>query len=241
MEIPVIHRTYDAARWKVYPLGDVHIGAETHDAELWEKWREYIRKSRNASMLGTGDFLNTALKDSKSESYDEKTNLGQSKRLLVKQLEPIKKRIDAMAPGNHEERAYRAVGDCPIQDVAERIGVPYYRAAAIIEYKIGSQEYRVYIRHGTGNGQSLATLEKSVHIIEADVYITAHTHKQAVTANDYYVVTNSVTQRRHRYFVSSGSFLGMEPYALARGYPPSRLGAPRIELSGERHDVHISI
>lgn len=242
--IPVIFRDFkDETRHYVYPLGDVHIGAKSHNSELWEDWLEYLRNRGNASLLGTGDFLNTAIMGSKSDVYDEKMSVGDAKRLLMGQLGPLAKegRIDGLMPGNHEVRITRAIGDCPIRDTARELGVSYVEAAALYVYHVGDHTYEIYIRHGTGMGQSLATLAKSGYVIGADVYVTGHTHRQAVTADDYFSRLGSSIQRRKRYFVSSGSFLGYEKYAAERGYPPSRLGAPRILLDGKRWDVHISI
>jgi hypothetical protein len=121
------------------------------------------------------------------------------------------------------------------------LDVNYIESAALIVYKVGVMEYEVYMRHGTGNGQSLAQLAKSGQVIRADVYVTGHTHRQAVTADDFFVRHNGKIRREKRYFVSSGSFLGYERYAAERGYPPSRIGAPRIFLDGRRFDVHISV
>lgn len=240
-EIPIIVREYDSERHLVYPLGDVHLGAATHDPAKWESWLGFLHGRKDASLLGTGDFLNTAIVGSKSDVYTETMTVGAAKRLLRKQLGPIADRIDGLAPGNHEDRITRSIGDCPILDVAEALDVPYIEAAAVIIYVIGDQEYKVYVRHGSGSGQSLTQLAKGGHVVHADVYVTGHTHRQAVTADDYFVVKDRRLERHKRYFVSSGSFLGYEKYAAQRGYPPARLGAPRIELSGTKWDVHISI
>jgi predicted phosphodiesterase len=169
--------------------------------------------------------------------------VGDAKRHLRAELEPLAKtgRVDGMCPGNHEDRIYRAIGDCPIKDIAESLNVPYFRAAALFVYTVGDIEYEVYLRHGTGNGQSLASLAKSGAVIKADIYVTGHTHRQAVTADDYFVRDGDKLVRTKRFYVSSGSFLGYENYAAARGYAPSRVGAPRIHLDGRRHDVHVSM
>lgn len=243
-EIQVIHRDYsNESKHSIYPLGDVHIGAKGHHPKKWEGWLGYLEDTPHASLLGTGDFLNTAIIGSKSDVYDETMTVGDAKRELRRQLAPLAEaaRIDALAPGNHEDRITRAIGDCPIRDVCDMLEVPYIESAALIVYKVGNQEYEVYMRHGTGNGQSLAALSKSGQVIRADIYVTGHTHRQAVTADDFYVRKGSGVRREKRYFVSSGSFLGYEKYAAQRGYPPSRLGAPRIFLDGTRWDVHVSI
>lgn len=243
-EIQVIYRDYSSqSKHSIYPLGDVHKGAATHHADKWREWLDYLAGRDDASLLGTGDFLNTAIIGSKSDVYDETMTVGEAKRELRGELQRLadQDQIDALAPGNHEDRITRAVGDCPIRDVCDMLAVPYVKAAALFVYRVGNQEYEVYMRHGTGNGQSLAQLAKSGQVIRADVYVTGHTHRQAVTADDFYVRKGDSVRREKRYFVSSGSFLGYETYAAQRGYPPSRIGAPRIFLDGTRWDVHVSI
>ena len=245
-EIPVVVRDYShLGELKVYPLGDLHIGTPAHDRERWEEWVDYLIRSKDSSLLGTGDFLNAALKDSKSEAYDEHLTVGDAKRRLRAQLKPLAEdgRIDLLVPGNHEDRIYRAVGDCPIHDLSDALGVPFSRSAALLIYRVGDVEYTVYMRHGTGNGQSLAQLSKSAMTVDADVYVTGHTHKQAATADEYFTLDEKAmkVRRAKRYYVSSGSFLRYETYAAQRGYTPTRLGSPRVHLSGARKDVHVSI
>lgn len=243
-EIPVIYRDYSSeSRHFIYPLGDVHKGSKTHNKEMWRDWLAYLRKRKIASLLGTGDFLNVGIVGSKSDIYDETMTVGKAKREITHELRSLAEtgRIDALAPGNHEDRITRSIGDCPIQDICDSLDVPYIEAAALLVYRVGNQEYEVYMRHGTGSGQSLIGLGKGAGVIRADIYVTGHTHRQAVTADDWFVREGDDSVRRKRYFVSSGSFLGYEKYAAQRGYPPSRMGAPRIYLDGERWDVHVSI
>lgn len=243
-EIPTIFRDYsDEATHYLYPLGDVHKGSPSHDRGLWRKWLAYVESRGNASLLGTGDFLNSALKDSKSESYDEKMTVGKAKRELRGELAPLAKagRLDALCPGNHEDRIYRAVGDCPIQDVCDFLSVPYFDSAALFVFRVGKVEYEVYVRHGTGTGQALTNLAKSGRVIRADLYVTGHTHRQAVAIDDIFEREGRSVGRRKMYFLSSGSFLGYEKYAAVRGYPPSHMGAPRVYMNGKRKDLHISL
>lgn len=243
-ELPVFYRDYSHLdHLYVYPLGDVHIGAQSHDRARWKEWLSYLKTASNVSLLGTGDFLNAAIVGSKSDVYDETMTLGDAKRSLYNDLKPIanKGKLDLLMPGNHEMRAVRATGDCPIQDIAHFLEVPYTKAAAMIVYKVGDVEYEFFVRHGTGNGQSLVTLFKGAMVAKADVFITGHTHRQACTADEYFVREGSRMVRKRRYYVSSGSFLGYESYAAERGYAPTRIGAPRVYLSGSAQDVHVSI
>jgi predicted phosphodiesterase len=244
VEIPVIFRDYShLRRLYLYPLGDVHLGARSHNADAWAKWLGYLESRKETSLLGTGDFLNSAIIGSKSEVYDETTTVGKAKRLLRKQLGPLaaEGRIDALAPGNHEARVFRAVGDCPIEDVCDTLDIPYIEASALIVYQVGDVQYRVFLRHGTGNGQSAVALYKGYSVIDADVYVTGHVHRQVVTSDDYFKFDGERIVRSRRFAISSGSFLGYETYAAQRGYSPGRIGAPRIFLDGERWDVHASL
>lgn len=243
-EIQVVHRDYshlDSLR--VYPLGDVHKGSRAHDRNRWRDWMAFLCSRKDVSLLNTGDNFNAALKDSKSESYDETMTVGTAKRELAGELKPLAAdgRIDCLTDGNHEDRIYRAVGDSPNADLAYLLDVPYVRAAALFVYQVGDVEYKVYMRHGTGNGQSAAQLAKSGAVIEADVYVTGHIHRMIHTVDDFFRYENGALARVDRHFVSSGSFLRYEAYAAQRGYVPGRIGAPRIRLDGRVRDIHSSI
>ena len=245
LELPVIVRDYShLPSMFVYPLGDVHIGAPKHHARRWQQWVDYLTGQPNRSMIGTGDFLNSALKDSKSEAYDETHTVGKAKRQLRGQLAELAQsgRLDVMIPGNHEARIYRAVGDCPIEDITDALTVPYARSAVLMVYLVGDVQYEIFLRHGTGNGQSLVALDKGEKIVPlADVQVSAHTHRQAITTSEYFVREGDRMVRRRRYKVNAGSFVGWEHYAAEAGYAPTRIGAPRIYLDGRQRDVHCSL
>lgn len=246
VEIPVFHRDYshlDSLR--LYPIGDAHKGTPAHDAQRWREWLKYLVDNPRCSMIGTGDLLNAALKDSKSDSYHEIMTVGQAKRELRGELTPLASagRLDILLSGNHEERIHRAIGDCPIEDLADSLGCNYAPASAVVVYHVGDVEYLVYIRHGTGNVQSLLQLEKGAGVVHADVFITGHTHKQAATADEFFVYDREADRmvRHQRFYVSSGSFLRQERYASVRGYRPTRIGAPRVYLDGRVRDIHVSV
>jgi predicted phosphodiesterase len=247
VEIPVIHRDYsDMDTLYVYPLGDVHIGAPAHDRARWEEWLDYLTGREDASMIGTGDFLNSAIVGSVSDVYEETAPVGECKRLLRRQLQPLKDRIDLLIRGNHENRINKAVGDCPIHDVADFLEVPYAPNVALVVYRVGDVEYHVYVRHGTGGGQVGARanrLAKQAETCLADVYISGHTHSKLAFPTEIFRYDPEArkVRRTDRWFVSSGSFLRMEPYAAAAGYSPTRIGAHRIRIDGRHRDISVSI
>lgn len=244
-EIPVFFRDYShLPSLRVYPLGDVHVGSKAHQRDRWQEWVDYLCSRKDVSMLGTGDFLNAALKDSKSDVYEETMTVGQAKRGLRSQLRLLadEGRIDGLAAGNHEERIHRAIGDCPIEDLCDSLNTSYVKAAALFVYAVGDQTYEIFMRHGTGNGQSLVSMNKGAMVVPlADAHVAGHVHNQAIRADEYFVRVGDRLERRRRYYLNSGSFVGYEGYAQVRGYVPTRIGAPRIYLDGRRHDLHVSL
>ncbi|MBV9805232.1 MAG: hypothetical protein JO130_18685 [Solirubrobacterales bacterium] len=243
-EIPVVRRDYShQEKHYLYPLGDLHVGAKMHNEKMWSQWLAYLEDREETSLLLTGDLLNSAIVGSKSDVYEELMTVGDAKRLVRKQLSVLAKerRIDGAVPGNHEDRITRATGDCPIRDICDELSVPYIRAAALLIYTVGDQQYEVFLRHGTGSGQALTALTRTQQVIRADVYIHGHIHNQAARVGDMFEANAGRVSRRKFIALTSGSFLAYENYAAVRGYAPGHMGSPRIFLSGRRHDFHVSL
>jgi predicted phosphodiesterase len=243
-EIPIIYRDYShQEKHYLYPLGDLHVGARMHNAEMWSKWLSYLEDREETSLLLTGDLLNSAILGSKSDVYEETMTVGEAKRLVRRQLSALakEKRVDGAVPGNHEDRITRATGDCPIQDICDGLDIPYIRAAALLIYTVGDQTYEIFLRHGTGSGQALTALTKTQQVIRADVYIHGHIHNQAARVGDMFETKRGRVERRKFIAITSGSFLAYETYAAVRGYAPGHMGSPRVFLDGRRHDFHVSL
>lgn len=221
-------------------MGDFHVGSPAFNQEKFEEWIAYILKTKNATLLNTGDNLNCAIPGSKSDAIAEKWSVHDSMEYLTDALRPLadKDRLDLLIGGNHEARVYRATGIDPMRIVARELGVPHFEGAGYVVYEVGDQVYHFWVRHGTGNAPtSLQSIKRSSGAALADVYVTGHTHQQAVIKENQFTPDG----RRNQTLVSSGSFTDYEQYAAERGYAPSHLGAPRIFLDGTRHDVHVSL
>jgi predicted phosphodiesterase len=223
-EIPVIVRDYsDQDHHYVYPLGDVHIGAPAYDETRWQEWLDYLSDKDDRSMLGTGDFLNSAIKTAVSDIYEERSPVGEAKRLLRTQLKPLRGRIDLLMPGNHEARIWKAVGDCPIRDVADFLDAPYAQHAAMVVYRVGKVEYRFYIRHGTGGGgvgARAARLEKQAQTCDADLFVSGHTHSSLSSPRDVFVYNpaTGVGRAEEAHVRLVRVFLRYEGYAAASSF-----------------------
>lgn len=246
--IPIVHRHYpDHDSLHVYPVGDLHLGSPHCATDALGEWLQYLEETDGVSLLNTGDNLNCAIATSVSDTYGETMNVGEARALLTELFRPLaeKDKLDGIIDGNHEERIYRAVGDSPNAAVAEALGVAYAPAALCVVYHVGDQEYTLYVRHGKGGGATMGAavnrLEKQERIIDADVYVSGHTHTQVAFPKNTFVRDGDLVLRKKRLFVCSGSFLGYEDYSAVAGYPPAHIGAPRIFLDGRRHDMHASV
>jgi hypothetical protein len=246
--IPVVHRDYSGLdSLHVYPLGDIHLGSPNCAEAVLDEWLQYIVDTEGVSLLNTGDNLNSAIKDSVSDVYAEEYTVQVGRQKLTEKFRPVAEagKLDAIIDGNHEWRILRTVGDSPNSAVADALGVAYSPAALYVVYHVGDQEYGVYLRHGNGGGTTMGAavnrLEKQERIVDADCYISGHTHTQVAFPKETFFRDGERMVRRKRMFVSSGSFLGYEDYAKIAGYPPAHIGAPRIFLDGRKHDVHASV
>lgn len=246
--IPVVHRDYTSLdSLHVYPLGDIHLGSPNCAEAVLDEWLKYIVDTDRVSLLNTGDNLNSAITTSVSDTYAEEYTVQVGRQKLTEKFRPVAEadKLDAIVDGNHEWRILRAVGDSPNSAVADALGVAYSPAALYVVYHVGDQEYGVYLRHGNGGGATMGAavnrLEKQERIVDADVYVSGHTHTQVAFPKETFIRDGERMVRRKRMFVSSGSFLGYEDYAKIAGYPPAHIGAPRIFLDGRKKDVHASV
>lgn len=174
--------------------------------------------------------------------------------MLKKIFEPIKDRILCVLAGNHERRIEKSTGIDTSEILAAYLGAWYAGDEAFIKLKFGRREtnrkpmtYTVYCTHGWGAGRTAGgkvnNLQKLGDIVVVDVYIASHTHFMTVHQDMIYIPDerNNKVAPKKRTFVSSGAFLDRGGYAVQKGYPPAKIGSPRIRLEGSRRDVHCSI
>jgi hypothetical protein len=234
------------------PLSDFHVGDINFDEKKLQGYIDWILANDNAYAILNGDILNTATKESVSDCY---TGLRPQEELekAVKLLLPIKDRILASVSGNHCRRVYKSVGIDFSKLLADRLGCYYAGDEAYLKIKVGAGingkpiVYTLYATHGHQGGRSVGAkvnaIAKLANTCMADLYCYSHIH--TLTAHvDLYLVPDIRTNKMNeikRTFVSSGAFLKRGGYAVTHGYPASKLGSPRIRLSGSVRDVHVSL
>jgi hypothetical protein len=236
------------------PISDMHIGDPNFNEEKFLGYREWVLETPEAYVILNGDIMNSTIKDSVGDIYHETMNPQDQLRYAKKVFEPIKDRILAIVRGNHELRIAKSTGIDTSEILAAYLGVWYAGDEAFIKLKFGHREtnqkpmtYTVYCTHGWGAGRTAGgkvnNLQKLGDIVIADVYIASHTHFMTAHQDVIYIPderNNKITPKK-RTFVSSGAFLDRGGYAIQKGYPPCKMGSPRLRLDGARKDVHASL
>lgn len=243
---------------KVYilPISDIHYGNPLCDIEKLKRYLNWAMSLENVYFLLNGDLIECAIKESPSNIYQQKINPQEQLDFMKDFWGKYKNRILGMTAGNHEMRLYREVGLDITKELADYLGVPYEREGLILKIHIGKDRnrkerqvpYLIYMTHGWSNartsGAKLNAMESlSSIIINADIYISSHTHKLISSPELVYFIDdkNNAVVEKKRYYVSSGSYLRYGDYAQVKGLRPAKLGTARIRLDGTRKDIHISI
>ena len=242
----------------IIPLSDLHIGSEFNE-DKFLGYRDWILERPNAYCIINGDVLEMATKSSIGNTY-EALRPKQQKELAIKYLQPLADagRILAYLDGNHEHRVARETDEYPGEYICSMMGIPsvYDSDGVFLFLNVGHDRrkgekarltYTIFMLHGwTGSrriGGKANNLEDMSKSVQADIYVASHTHQKFVFPRRMVIPDSRTKSLRYikQMFVSAGSFLEWDGYAVRKGYNPASLGSPRIRLDGTRRDFHCSI
>ncbi len=242
----------------IIPLSDLHIGANFDDRKFLG-YRQWILDRPNAYCVINGDVLEMAVKGSVGDTYGT-LRPKEQKELAIKYLKPLadEGRILAYLDGNHEWRVAKDTDEFPGEYICSMLGIPslYDSDGILLFLSVGFDRkqnqqsrntYTIFMIHGYTSarrpGGKLNNLEDMAKSVHADIYLSAHVHTKMSFSNRVVVPeTRSKSLRfKKQLFVSSGSFLEWDGYAIRKNYTPATLGSPRIRLDGTRHDAHVSL
>lgn len=220
---------------KLYVLSDMHIGSAEADINTLKRIINFIKDTPECYCILLGDILDTALKNSKTDIYSETLSIAESQKLAVELLSPIKDKIIAMTPGNHENRVWREVGVDLSLWLAEKLELQdkYRNNGVAISIAFGKDQngksYRlnVFGQHGSyGGGRKLGAAMNALEdldgiVANADIYIRAHTHSSLSGRRDIFVFNDKGgVIKQHKYYFNSPSVLNYGGYAYDKGYKP---------------------
>jgi hypothetical protein len=258
--VELIEHSEGSDRLYVYPLGDLHVGDKAFGKFGLRKflgYRDHILSVPNAYAFLMGDIFNCASRTSKTSPFESRTEEYDEGTELFRPLAEAGRIIGAIE-GNHERRMRDAFGYSLMKSFCEKLKIPYCGLSAIVRFRVGQrpkrsnvywQVYHGFFHHGNAGGGSIGNAlnakVKLRQIVEGmDFYASGHDHQMLTgqqlvfTAGKTGVIPKKIT------YIDTGGFLDYNgSYAEAAGMSPTKLGAPRIRLGGERgkHDVHVSL
>jgi len=236
----------------ITPIGDIHIGDKNVDYDLLKGTIQWVKDTPNAYVVGTGDWLNTATRGSKSSPFSQDLTMNEQIDKAIELFSPIKDRIVGMVQGNHEKRLEEFCGYDPTITLCHALGCEYLKYSAVISFIIGKGKgiaYTAYVHHTTGGGSTpgskLNRINKLRNIVSnCDMYLGGHNHSLGVIptiAGVVDTVHKTIVQKR-QLLIDCGSYLKWDDaYSEQMMLEPSKLGSPRIRLNSKKRDCHVSV
>ena len=239
---------------EIHPMADLHIGDQMCDFKSIMERIEHIKTTKNAYCILDGDLMDTAIASSIGDTYGASLQPMEQLKQCVKIFDPIKDKILAVLPGNHEGRIYKTDGLDITELMCSQLGIAtrYSPTTAFLFIRFGMnsshkhnrpQLYTAYVTHGSGGGRreggKVNRLADLASIVDADIYIHAHTHLPLVFKESFFRVSgaNSSVALVDKLFVNTAASLNYGGYGDKAGFKPASKRSPVIFLNGLKHDM----
>jgi predicted phosphodiesterase len=198
--------------------------------------------------------MDTAIASSIGDTYAANLQPMEQLKQCVKIFAPIKDKILAVLPGNHENRVYKSDGIDITEIMCSQLEIPnkYSPTTALLFIRFGErnsahhhrkQLYTVYVTHGSGGGRKeggkVNRLADLASIVDADIYISGHTHLPVVFKEAFFRVSgsNSSVALVDKLFINLGASLDYGGYGDKQGFKPASKRSPVIYLDGHKRDM----
>lgn len=232
----------------LYPIGDPQVGSARFNESLFRAWRDRVLDDKDGYVVILGDMLNNGIKNSKTNSYNERLSPSKAKAWLTKELEPITDRILGGVTGNHELRSDHDVDDDPLYDVMDKLGIAdlYRKNMAFIKLNLGKNRIGKQVSYGIvlAHGVSKTKTDKfTLAVDNVDIFLSGHTHdaNSKFPAKIVMDMQNEVVRTVGYTHLVVPSFDLYGGYALRGLYvPQDGTKVPILTLSGikKKVDVH---
>jgi hypothetical protein len=258
LKLPVVDIEQDCGY--IIPIGDCHIGDKGFTTKSRNRLMGYINwvaERDNARVVITGDIYNTATRTSKTSPFEQKPD---EEAIAIKIFEPVRNKIVGVIRGNHCNRLKNLANWECLLSLCRILGIEdkFYGTSQALVFRVGKdvrgdghwgEFYTMYMHHTTGSGATIGgkmnRIEKLRPLVTGcDIYLGGHNHAiGAVKMEDQRInIRARKLETKPVYYVDSGGFLEWnDNYTEDMMLPPVHVGAPRIRLSGTKHDVHISV
>jgi len=229
---------------KIIPLADFHIGDRNCDMQLIKRLLDEVKETPNMLCTLSGDLIDAAVKQSVGDTYGATLSPMEQLKRCTELFADIADKVICIHGGNHESRVYKQDGIDLTEMMAIQLGIEerYSPTTAFVFLEFGHRHhgtfsrYSIYSTHGTRGGRKEGAkaiqLADLASIVDADVYICAHTHLPMSFKEAFYRVdpTHRTVKKTTKLFVNTAAALDYGGYGDKSGFKPSALEYPIIEL-----------
>lgn len=245
------HRKFKESKIQIILMGDEHLGSKHYDEGLHQEWLNWCLKTPSTYVIGMGDHLETATRDSVGAGVFEQDEVVQEQ--LEKSYALYRPLADAgkllgMHIGNHEERVYRHSGMDLIKTLTKMLEVPYFGIGVAHHLVVGKQSYTMYTAHGHSGARLPHTKIKSAidlgNMVDVEIYGIGHSHQLSHHVRQFYHIDKKrkVVAEGTKHFILTGSYLThWGSYAQQAGYEMMRRGSPNVKLHSKEHKIRVSL
>src|ERR1700690_1331226 len=233
-------------RIQIAPLFDVHIGSGDHDAELFARHLEWIRRTPDVLTWNGGDMVENATKYSPGASaICQKGTPNEQLFQAAKQLASIQHKMLFAIPGNHEDRTFNEAGVDGAEQLPEHLQLPYFPDYCFLTIKWRGNTFRGCVHHGSGAAQTPGAqrnaARKDMPWAHFDLYWTGHLHQPMVDIvfqTDFEQATGRIFERNSTVIISPSYVRYFGGYAAKRRMAPGSRGLIAATLNSDgRIDV----
>jgi len=240
---------------RILPLADLHIGDPHSDFKKIQEYLSFVKDNDNVFCILNGDLMDAAIQSSIGDTYGASLQPMEQLSQCVKIFDPIRDKILAVTPGNHEQRIYKSDGLDLTQLMCNQLGIGgrYSNTSVLLFVRLGQHGgshyhgrpvlYTIYCVHGSGGGRTeggkVNRLMQLGNIVDADIFIHSHTHTPAIVKTGYYRVSaaNSSVQKVDKLFINTAATLEYGGYGELQSYKPNSIEMPVIVLDGTQRSI----
>lgn len=254
----IVHKFPEREDITIIPIADVHLGARECMEEEFQQFIDDVKDKPNIYYVLCGDLISNGVKNSVTNIYEETMRPSDQKRMMAKMLSPIADRILCVVNGNHEKRSSREVDDSPTYDICAKLDIEnlYRENMAFMKLQFGGGNiagakrptYTIVVTHGAGGGAltgaSINRNERFGYAIDnMDVFISAHTHKAAVTQPGKIFIDTHNNQIKVKPFkvITATSWLNTGGYSLQKLLTPTSHALQTLTLCGDHKEMVVTM
>ena len=121
---------------EIFPIADIHLGAQEHRAKEWKSFCDSFLARPNAYLVLVGDLIDNGTRSGVTDIFKATMPPSSQKRMMAEMLAPLKERIIAVVPGNHCARSGKDADDDPCLDICSKLDIEdlYRPNAAFITF-----------------------------------------------------------------------------------------------------------